>query len=166
MPDPTLEEWAEKAGIENLRGRLATGDFLTVQASTLLSLLLVGIGGGLAYAVKLAETAATTPFVWGMVASTLWLCLVAAILMAKCIKTRDTPALFNEPLNLCPPGTTLSLPEVRRHELENISARIKQATERNAGVAAWLDKCRNAAIVTPLVFGLAAAIAAVVAACR
>lgn len=160
MADQSLEEWAEKAGIENLRGRLATGDVLLAQANTLLSLLLVGIGGGLAYAVKLAESVAGAPFAWGMGAATAWLCLVASVLTVKCIVTRSTPALYNEPQNLCPPGTSMTLAEVRGHELENISNRIKAAVLRNAAVATWLDLCRYGAISTPVIFALAAVVAA------
>lgn len=92
MADHFLQESAEHADIENLCGKLATGDFLLGQANTLLSLLPVGIGGGLAYAVKLAEGTPAAAFVWGMAVSTLWLCFVALVLVTKCIVTRRTSA--------------------------------------------------------------------------
>lgn len=61
MAEKDLMEWAEKAAVEHLRGKLASGDFLLMQANTLLSILLVGSGGGLGYAVKLAEASALPP---------------------------------------------------------------------------------------------------------
>ncbi|MEH3087705.1 MAG: hypothetical protein PGN26_14490 [Xylophilus ampelinus] len=160
MSRTEVQEWAEKAGIENLKGRLATGDFLLTQANTLLSILLVGIGGGLAYAVRLAEGASASVYSWGMAGATVWLCVVAAVLTAKCIVTRDTPVLYNEPKNLFNPEHEHTLMEMRGFELKNIQARIKDVGTRNADVAKWLDRCRYAAIATPLAF-IAAVCAAV-----
>lgn len=160
MADNHLQEWTEKAGLENLRGRLATGDFLVTQANTLLSILLVGIGGGLAYAVKLADAPNPSPFVGGMVLVTAWLCVVAAVLTSKCIVTRETPMLYNEPKNLFQPDLKLTLDEVRGFELKNIQGRIEAAKKRNATVATWLDRCRYAAIAAPAAFILGAVAAA------
>jgi len=55
MAEWNYADWAEKAGNENLKHRLGTGDVLLAQANTLLTVLLTGIGGGLSYAVKLTE---------------------------------------------------------------------------------------------------------------
>lgn len=156
MADKDLVEWAEKAAVEHLRGKLASGDFLLTQANTLLSILLVGIGGGLGYAVKLAEASALPPYTWGLAVATAWLSGVAVFLVAKCVVTRDTQVLFNEPKNLCPPGTALTLDEVVPFELENMQGRIERTNARNAGIAKWLDRCRYATIFTPVVFAIAA----------
>lgn len=156
MGEWSYVEWAEKAGIENLRGRLATGDVLLAQASTLLSLLLAGMGGALAYAVKLIDTGPVSPVAWAAAAVSAWLAVVAVVLMARCIVTRETQALYNEPGNIYKPDLSLSPDAIRGFELENIQRRIEQTKARNEAVARWLDRCRYAAIATPLVFAIAA----------
>jgi hypothetical protein len=154
MAEWNYAEWAEKAGAENLKHRLSTGDVLLAQANTLASILLVGIGAAMGVAVKLAEGASGV-LVWGSVASTLWMALVAAVLVHRCIATRETEVLGSAPLNVYKPEMALSEVEVRRYFMEQIQDRIAFTCRRNSEVAYWLDRCRYAAIATPLVFMLA-----------
>lgn len=150
-------QWAESAAVENLKGRLQTGDVLLAQANTLLSLLLVAMGGALAYAVKLFEPqSAASPMAWGMAAVVAWLVVVAVNLMLHCIVTRPTPTLYNEPRNIYQPTLNLSEADIRGFEMQNMQLRIDRVRERNAQVAFWLDCCRYAAIATPPVFAVAA----------
>ncbi len=158
--DPQQLDWIEKAAIENLRGRLATGDVLLAQVNTLLSLLLVGIGGSLAYAVKLADNTSASPFVAGMVLVVAWLTIVAAVLVWRCLFTRETQLLYNEPRNLYQPDLGITFEALRIFELDNIQARIERTKKRNAMVATWLDRCRAAAVATPAPFILGACVAA------
>ena len=167
-PEPTQAEeadvnpwnyaqWAETAAMENLKGRLTTGDVLLAQANTLLSLLMVAIGGALAYAVKLFEPeTATSPMAWGMAAVVAWLVVVAVNLMLHCIVTRPTPTLYNEPKNIYQPELKLGEDDIRGFEMQNVQRRIDRVKERNAAVAFWLDRCRYAAIATPIVFAVCA----------
>ena len=64
VPTWNYAQWAEHAAMEHLKGRLQTGEVLLAQANNLLSLLLVAIGGALAYAVKLFEPAHRWPGAW------------------------------------------------------------------------------------------------------
>lgn len=160
MKSKEFLDWVEKAAVENLKGRLATGDMLLAQAGTLLSILLVAIGGALAYAVKLADTASRTPLIWGMAGTTVWLCIVASALMWKCIMTRVTPALYNEPKSFLGVDPAIGFDQLREYELQNMQARIDQAVARNKAVASWLDRCRGGAIATPLAFIVASGFAA------
>lgn len=95
MTEMTYLDWVETAAFGNLKDRLDTGDLLLAQANTLLQLLLVGIGGALAYAMRLAEPGVAGAAAWGTAAVAAWLMGVAAVLTVRCIATRNTPALYN-----------------------------------------------------------------------
>lgn len=146
-------DWAERAGIECLKGRLETAAFLQKEATTLLSILLVGIGGGIGYSAKLFE-GGLTPWIAGIAASTLWLTLVATVLMIKCIKTMNTQLLYNLPLNIYMPELKLDEVAIKEAELRNINERIERTIEGNDLRAKWLDRARFAAIATPVVFAV------------
>ena len=154
MGDWNYAEWAEKAGLENLKGRLATGDVLLAQANTLLSILLVGLGGGLAWVVRMLEAGALAALGKGMVVVTAWLAWVAVVLVLRCIATRTTQVAYNEPANLYQPSLGLTEAEVRAFEMENVQQRINATKRRNREVACWLDRCRYAAISTPVWFAV------------
>lgn len=150
-------EWAEKAALENLKARLATGDVLHAHATSLLQLLLAGMAGALALGIQVLEPGATAAQ-WGAAAVAAWLALVAVALVYGCIATRETWVAHNEPKNLYQPELNLTQTQVRAFELENIQIGIDATKKRNRKVAYWLDRCRYAACATPLVFVLGALI--------
>lgn len=154
MSDWNYAEWAERNGRENLRGRLASGDFLLQQANTLLSLLFVAIAGLMAYGVRIFNPGAG-PVDWGCAVAAAWLCGVAIVLSACCIATRPTQVLFNEPGNIYKPDLGLTQTQVLEFEMENLQGQINLTKLRNSTVAAWLDRCRYASIAAPLVFAVA-----------
>lgn len=156
MSDWNYAEWAEKAGAEHLKHRLVTGDTMLAQANTLLSLLLIGIGGGLSYAMKIAGDVPVGRMEWGAAAATTWLVWVAAVLVHQCIATRGTSVPGNSPLNIYKPDLNLSEEEVRAFNMEIVRDQIAFTQVRNASVAHWLDSCRYAALATPIVFTIAA----------
>lgn len=145
-------KWAEEAAIENLRGRIANADSLRQESNTLLTLLLAGIGGALAYAFKSFDAGVVTAAACGAAGVAIWLMIVAAILMNTCVLTKPMPTLFNEPKNIYRPDLKLTESEVRGYELDNLQGRIDQAKTRNRNLAWWLDRCRLAAIATPFIF--------------
>ncbi len=149
-------DWAERAGLDNLRGRLATGDMLHANAMQLLQLLLAGMGAALGFGARVFASGAG-PVEWGAAFVAAWLAAVAAVLTLKCVATRPTQVLSNEPAHLYQPELNLSELELRGFELQNIQQRIDLTKARNRLVAAWLDWCRYAACATPLVFALGAA---------
>lgn len=145
-------EYAEKAGLDNLKFRLQIAETLAKEANSILTILLAGIGGALALSVKgfelpFPQVSAMTIGLAGLAA---WLMIVAGILVVFCMLSMDLPAPTNEPLNLYQPEFELS--DLRIVELRNLDQRIKQVTARNHRVAAWLDRVRLLAITSPLVF--------------
>lgn len=154
MSDWNYAQWAEHRSDENLKHLLASGDMLLGQANTLLSLLLAGIGGALAYAMRLAEPVPASPAAWGAAAVATWLMVVAVVLIYRCIATRLTQVPYNEPRNMYKPALNLSADEIRGFEMEGVQIRIDSTRARNSVVAFWLDACRYAAAATPMVFAL------------
>lgn len=156
MSEWSYSEWAERLANENLKHRLGTGDALAAQANTLLSILLVAMGGALSYAARLAEPAMATPMVWGAAGVSAWLALIAVWLMHHCITTRETQVPANEPANCYKPELGLTADQARGYEMEHLQTRIDRTKIRNANLASWLDICRYAAIFTPVVYVLTA----------
>jgi hypothetical protein len=157
MTTPTLIEWAERAAIENLKERLANLDQLRAQASSLLQLILVGIGGALTFAVKVFDPGPVGPLVAGALAVVLWLCWVAAVLVRKCLSTSRVPVVFNHPKNLCnEEAKAAKFDDWRERELRTLGDRIDGVKPIVESVGTWLDRCRYAAIATPLLFAAGA----------
>lgn len=147
-------DWVEKNALENLRFRLQNAETLAKDASALLTILLAGIGGGMAYAVKGFESGEWTPIVVGAAGFTSWLMLCALVLTLRCILTAELQLPTNEPDNLNP-AFDMSIDEARRYELKNIQARINATKVRNQRVAYWMDRVRLAATLSPLAFAAA-----------
>lgn len=147
-------EWVERAALENLRFRLQNAETLAKDASSLLMLLLGGMGAALAYSVRALESGAADPAHIGVFAVMGWLLLSCLVLVWQCILTMPLQAPTNEPDNLMQPGYEFEV--IRRAELNNIQARINEAVQRNHHVAAWLDRVRIAVTISPMVFALTA----------
>lgn len=152
MAEWNYADWAEKAASENLKHRLATGDVLLAQANTLLTLLMAGIGGSLAYALKIFEPGTAIPAAYGALAACLYLVAVALVVMFECIATRNTDVPGNEPDNMYHPQEGHTELQVRNFSLESMQRRITSTKLRNRAVAWWLDRCRYAALATPFIF--------------
>lgn len=149
----TLIEWAEKAALENLRFRLQNAETLAREASTTLTILLAGMGAATAYAIKGFEQTLPTSLTIGAAVLACWLMVVGALLIVFCILTTELPAPTNEPKNLFQKEYALDL--LREVELRNIQSRIELLVQRNHRVAAWLDRTRILALLSPLIFVIA-----------
>lgn len=147
-----LLEYAEKAGIENLKFRLGNAETLAKEANAVLTILLAGMGGAMALAARGFEQLHGLPgaVTVGAMFMAAWLMLAAALLVVVCMMSTDLPVPTNEPLNLYQPDFALS--QIRAVELRNLDARIKQVTARNHRVSAWLDRVRLLAVASPIVF--------------
>lgn len=145
--------WAYETGIENLRGRLQTGDHLLAQANTLLTIVLAGVGGGMALGGEIF-TSASSPLAWGAATSAAWLAVVGVLLAHWCIVTKQTEVLHNEPSNIHRPDLGLTEQAALTFEIENLQCRIEKTKKRNADVALWLDRCRYGVIATPVWFAV------------
>ena len=147
-------DYAEKAGLENLKFRLQNSETLAKEASTTLTILLAGIGGAMALAMKGFEQHLPIPsaVTIGVTGLSIWLMFVAGLLVVFCMLSMDLPVPTNEPLNLYQPD--FDLDALRAVELRNLDQRIKQTTARNHRVAVWLDRVRLLAIASPMVFSI------------
>lgn len=152
--------WAETCGIENLKARAAVADTIAKEAATTLTILLAGLGGALAYAVKIFS-ASPDLLSYGSTALCGYLVFLGALLIRHCLLLSAIPAIYNEPDNLVRPGFTLD--QVRRVELRNIQTRIKETVARNNRVAKHLNAIRLAALATPFVFVVGACVGLVLA---
>lgn len=152
-------EWAEKAGSENMKFRLQNAEALAKESAVMLTILITGLGGALALAMRYSERAnASEPIAAGAAAVAVWLMISAITLVHQCIRTFDLPAPTNEPINLYQPAFPLI--KLRKVELENLQARIEDVTRRNGRVAKWLDRVRYWSVASPLVFVIAASVVA------
>jgi hypothetical protein len=144
-------DWAEKAGNENIKFRLQNSEALAKESAVMLTILITGLGGALALAMRYTETAtASEPIAAGAAAVSVWFMISAVTLVHQCIRTFDLPAPTNEPINLYQPAFTLI--QLREVELQNLQHRIEDVTRRNGRVARWLDRVRYWSVATPLVF--------------
>lgn len=147
-------EFAEKAGLENIKFRLQNSESLSKEATSTLTALLAGMGGAMAYVIKGFEQPNISSLTVGAAALATWLMAVALVLVLFCMLSKDLPVPTNEPLNIY--LKEFEINKIRDAELRNLDARIKQAIQRNHRVAAWLDRTRLAAIASPVVFAITA----------
>lgn len=147
--DSAVLEWAESAGLENLRRHSSNADDLNSQSHTTLVLLLAAAGASTAYALEKFDESGVTWLVCFVSAITIWLFLLCAVLVWKCLKISSFPSVTNEPENLAQPG--YSLDSLRAVEIENIQARIEEAAQRNHITARWLNYIRMSATLSPVV---------------
>lgn len=148
-------EWVEKQALENLRFHIQTAEQLAKDANATLTLLLAGVGGLVAYLVKLLESKADVIWLAAVGGFVMTLSVLAAALIFYCLKTVPIDAPTNEPRNIFQPDFTLEA--IREVELGNIQLRIDQVIKRNIRVATWLDHIRLLAVCSPI---SAAAVAA------
>lgn len=150
-------DWVERQALENLRFRLANAETLAKEASATLTLLLAGLAGGTAYAVKAYESMQWHPLAIGATAFSGWLVLSGIFLMRGCIMTLPLQVPTNEPDNLLLPALKIELNQARHFEMDNIQGRINATKVRNRRVALWLDRVRVMLVLSPAIFALAAA---------
>jgi hypothetical protein len=146
-------DWVEQQALENLRFHIQSAELIAKEANTTLTVLLAGVGGASAYAVKLLE--AGRPL-WLLIAAVVFgvcLLLLSAWLIRGCLKIEAIHAPTNEPRNIFQPSFALtSLKEV---EFDNIQQRIDQTARRNERVADRLNRIRLLSLLTPLIAAVA-----------
>lgn len=139
-------DYAERCGMENMRERIEVAGVIQSEANTTMTLLLAGAGAALAYASDVeAQPAIATA---AMIVSA-YLFAVAAVLTGTCLGLIAYPAAANEPKNLNQPDYATD--QIRAWELENLQARIDQAVQINEHRSRWLNRCRFAAALTPII---------------
>lgn len=130
-------------------------DALERQASMLLNLLLAGAGGSLAYAVNLAEKQAAVWQKAGMAGVSIWLFMIAGLVLWRVMWSRPVWPPANDPGNLTA-VYEMDLTKARVLQLKNQQAAINANRERNDAVGRWLNVCRLLAAATPVIFAVIA----------
>lgn len=151
-----LRAWAEAEGYANLKDHIETAAVISAQAATTLTLLLAGLGGALAFAVKIFEPGAG-PVAWAAAALCAHLAVLAGVLVARNLNLVEAPMLHNQPYSLLHPDATLD--QLRMGELINLEARIRAQQGLNDLRACSLNLVRRAAIASPAVFAAGALLA-------
>ncbi len=145
-----LIDFAEKAGMENIKFRLQNSETLAKDAASTLTILLAGIGGAMAYAAKIFEESPSKASEIGAFWFCIWLIATAMFLVINCILSTEMQAPTNQPMNLY--LKEYSLDAVRIVELRNLEERIKLTISKNHRIAVWLDRVRISIILSPVVF--------------
>ncbi|HOW49407.1 MAG TPA: hypothetical protein PLB26_17335 [Rubrivivax sp.] len=160
--DPKVQDMAEAAGYRNLEERIQSGESIKAQASGTLQVLMAALAGAVAVGTRVLEPAPASPLAWGAAGLSVYLALLCLLLVGCCLRLVEAPMLFNSPGHLAMPG--VSHADLRAGELANVVERIAQQSVLNTRRARWLNGVRFAAVLSPLVFLAAAAVAARLAA--
>lgn len=142
-----LIEYAEKAGFDNMHERIEVAGTIQREANTVMALVIAGAGAALVFAAS--DKGASVGLTGAAIAVSLYLFSLAALLNWKCLGLIAYPACCNVPKNLNQPEYELE--QVRQWELENLQARIDQAIAINEQRSSWLNGCRYAATLTPII---------------
>lgn len=158
---PTQEEregveWAERHALENIKGRFVTAEMIGKEANTTFTLLLAGVGGGLAYVVKLLDAGHMDWLFASVAAATGYMLLLAVWLVVGCLMIKPIPAIYQHPKNI--EYGEKNYWAIRRGDLRRLEADIVVAAERNDQLAVRLNRLRLSAVLTPAVFTVVAVV--------
>lgn len=142
----TVLDWAEKAGIENMKDQVTNADQIQSQVGTLLTLLISGASAALYFSMQHPNLRITA------LAVSLWLLCLAIWLALKCWMYGDFPSVWNEPKNLNQKGYKLDA--LRQYELENLQQRITDAMNLNFTKTQRINKCILATCLATPVIGI------------
>jgi hypothetical protein len=151
-------DWVEKQAQENMKFRIQDADNLSKQSGATMTILLTVLGAGTAYGIKLFDAQGDKSLFIAAIVFSVYVLLVCAFLVFKCLKIQAIPPPTNEPENLY--KKSMSLDSVREEELRNLQSRINQLVVRNDATARWLNCIRLLTVASPIVFVLVAFLAA------
>lgn len=147
------QEWLERAAQENARFGHLVAEGLVKNAEALFGWLLVLLGGGAAYVLKAWEAGQLgASATWVALSMVVGWTVVAALLMAFCIRTRPLHGVWSDPENLLAALDRVDhdFLRLRQAELDMMQERITLNRSRNEEIALWLDRCRFAAVAVPV----------------
>jgi hypothetical protein len=147
-----LLDWVEKAALENIKAQMQSADELKREANIALNVFLAGATASAAYSAKALSDGL---FAFGcaalLFASVLY--VLCALDLYYCLWISDFPAPTNEPKRLLVKDEDFE--SLRVAELNQMQIRIEKAQARNSVRAASLNFLRGAALLSPLIPGLA-----------
>lgn len=141
---------------QNASFGIGVAEGLLKDAGTLLNILLAAIGGSIGLTLQMIKLSESQNLVAGAMACVIYLSGVAAILVKKCLMSRNVYPPANSPNNLLvvtkDEYNDTPLDQVYAWTLESMEAPIVFNRDSNALMALWLDRCRLAAVLTPAAF--------------
>jgi len=147
-----LLDWVERAALENIKAQMQSADELKREANVALNVFLAGATASAAYSAK-AFSDGTLAFAWAALLFAALLYVLCALDLYYCLWISDFPAPTNEPKRLLFKGEDFE--SLRVAELNQMQIRIEKAQARNSVRAASLNFLRGAALLSPLIPGLA-----------
>jgi hypothetical protein len=109
--------------------------------------LLLAAGGALALTERNLGVGGRQALALGLFLGSVYLFMLSAIVLVKCLSLRDMPSPTNEPSHLYQP--TFTFDQVREGELKNITFRIKAAVKLNRERSDWLNRLRRWPLAAP-----------------
>lgn len=158
-------DWAEARGLEYLKEHMDNVDALKTDSSTLLTILITAVGAILAYVIKAPENHAAIEMVSGAITLLVYLFVLGAVLITKCLAAKKASSINNSASNLYQNGK-FTLAELKPAEFKNMEERARILIDRNKTTAFWLNRVRYAALCSPAVFLLGYAVIAAANHCR
>jgi hypothetical protein len=153
---PAIVDWVETTSTEHFKARYAAFVQIKQDAQVTFTIIAAGVGAALTLAAKIMAPGAAGTVSFGAAVLCLYLGLVAAMLVTKCMLFVPLPSIYNEPANLLLRGYTLA--EIKEGELLGMQARIDEMMAINERASRWLNRARILALLSPVVFGLAATV--------
>lgn len=148
--------YLEDMGRHDLADRINTFDLLATDARKTLTVYFAGIGACLGYVMHLLNTRGFDFLTLGIAITCAWLMFCGYVVIFKCIKTREVPALFNTPGNLFDMDAKkedMSIEVLKAYEISFLCEKSNKAQQINLEYARHLNRSRClAAIGTPIVF--------------
>ena len=150
-------EFAENEAEKNASFHISNADALARESNLLLNIIISGAAGSLAYFINLAQKESSVWLQVGTCFISIYLFLVAALILWKCLLIRPIYPPANEPKNLL--HETADIDTIRLAELSNRQACIDENRVRNDEVGFWINRCRGMLVATPIIFLFGALVA-------
>lgn len=150
-----LKDAIKLAG-QNAAFGVSIAEDLIKDATTLLNILLAGVGGGIGLCLQLLNSSHPMGLALVVAICSLYLAAIAVVVVKQCLMSADLYPPTNSPENLLvaakEPYKNEPTEQIYQWVLESMDAPCQKNTQRNHTRAYWLDRCRIAAALTPVVF--------------
>jgi hypothetical protein len=144
-----LIDYVEQEAKIALAFTIECSDHMSRQAGTLLAILLGGAGGSLGLVITLLNSDAVRWLAIGTAVTSIYLFFVSAVLVLRCMMSRDIAPPANDPAHNYQPHLNLTALQVRKYELDHRQTAIEINHRRNDETARWLNLVRVMATMTP-----------------
>lgn len=142
--------FAYQEGKATTECHLASIETLRAESSTTLTLIVTGAGAAFGYGITLLETNAHPALMRAAFFTVGHLFACGALLLLKCLLTREVWPSTNEPAHLNPEGATAA--KVRELDIINLQHRCTKNRTTAETMGKWLNRVRILVLAAPLTF--------------